>query len=258
MTAAQDTILFVAASVQPMAEHTFPFLSSIVGIEDEKAGLHVGSAFFLQVGERRVLVTARHVVEQARTARLGAGYTAIRGEAPVRLPWEPDLSDATADLAVFFLSETQMLEAANREFWPVERFDPDRRAREHDYLFLHGFPGERARFLFEGLHRRSLPYGVMERDDDLPNDRRLDEFAMDYDPSNMRLPDGAQASLVLPPGLSGSPVWRIGAYQRDPRSWTPRDAVLVGVVTRWNHEKKVLLATEISRLRALLRLQPKS
>jgi hypothetical protein len=92
----------------------------------------------------------------------------------------------------------------------------------------------------------------MERDDDLPADTQAHEFAMDYDPNNMRLPNGDDASLVLPAGLSGSPVWRIGAYRQNPESWEPGSAALVGIVTRWNQDKKVLLATEVSQLQALL------
>ncbi|MGH7269649.1 MAG: hypothetical protein ACREJ3_04385 [Polyangiaceae bacterium] len=107
-------------------------------------------------------------------------------------------------------------------------------------------------FLFGESHHRSLPYGVMERDDDLPADRRTWELAMDYDPKNMRLESGGDASLVLPGGLSGSPVWRIGAYHRKPEVWTPDASRLVGVVTRWNQDKRALLATGIASLQKLL------
>lgn len=255
MIAAEDAIRFVAGTVQPMAEHTFSFISSIIGIERENEGVHIGTAFRLAVGHRKALVTALHVFEDARAARLGAGYTIARGGPPARLPETPALSDVKTDLAVFFLPEAQSAVSEDAGFWPAESCDPNRMAREHDYLFLHGFPGEQARFVFGGLHRRSLPYGVMERDDDLPLDAAAHEFAMDYDPNNMRLPNGGQASLVLPPGLSGSPVWRIGAYQRDAKFWTPTDAMLVGIVSRWNHEKKVLLATNVAQLQDLLCLK---
>jgi hypothetical protein len=203
----------------------------------------VGSAFRCVLGGRRVLVTAKHVLDQARNAPSGAAYTSVRGEPPTRLPETPAAADGTSDLAVFVLDRPA--EGEGIEWWPQEKIDTDREARAHDYLFVHGFPGTRARFTFGGLHRKSLPYGVMERDDDLPGDLRPHEFAMDYDPKNMLLDSGVTADFVDPSGLSGSPVFRIGAYKRAANEWHPTSARLVGVVTRWNHEKRVLLATGV-------------
>jgi hypothetical protein len=71
---------------------------------------------------------------------------------------------------------------------------------------------------------------------------------MDYDPQNMLLTSGAIADLVDPSGLSGSGVFRIGAYQQDSAKWRPNSARLVGIVTRWNHDKRVLLATQAEQL----------
>ena len=49
-------------------------------------------------------------------------------------------------------------------------------------------------------------------------------------------------------GLSGSPVWRLGASGRNVNEWTPECRRLVGIVTGWNEEKKILIATLASRL----------
>jgi hypothetical protein len=49
-------------------------------------------------------------------------------------------------------------------------------------------------------------------------------------------------------GLSGSPVWRIGAVGRPIRDWTPQWARLVGIVTGWNEQERVLIATRASHL----------
>jgi hypothetical protein len=235
-----------------MAVHTFPFVCSIIGVENEHEGYHVGTGFRLSTSTRRMLVTAKHVLDQARAAPLGVAFVHIRGEPPVRLASDPDIVDPMLDLAVWVLEGADDDEASGARFWPVSLLDGDGRARAHDYLFVHGFPGERARFVFGESHHRSLPYGVMERDDDLPADARSFEFAMDYDPKNMQLESGGDASLVLPGGLSGSPVWRIGAYHRKPEAWSPEASRLVGVVTRWNPDKRVLLATDVASLLKLL------
>jgi hypothetical protein len=238
-----DPEAFARASVEPMARHTFPFLTSIVGIESESEGALVGSAVRCMLGGRPHLVTAQHVVDQAMAYPRGAGFVARRGEAPTPLG-APVFSDSKTDLAVV---ATTMSEGT--AFWPEDRIDPDADARERDYLFVHGFPGERSRFVFGELHSLSLPYGVMQRDDDLPADKRPEEFAVDFDPLWFRSLEGGDASFVKPAGLSGSPVWRVGTS--DP--WSPERSLLVGIVTRYNHDKRVLLIVGIASLLALMR-----
>lgn len=49
-------------------------------------------------------------------------------------------------------------------------------------------------------------------------------------------------------GLSGSPVWRIGAAGRSMKDWSPACAQLVGVVTHWNEQERILIATRVSSL----------
>jgi hypothetical protein len=49
-------------------------------------------------------------------------------------------------------------------------------------------------------------------------------------------------------GLSGSPVWRLGASGRSSREWTSEWSQLVGVITDWNHSAKILIATSASKI----------
>ncbi len=49
-------------------------------------------------------------------------------------------------------------------------------------------------------------------------------------------------------GLSGSPVWRLGASGMSARQWTPECSKLVGVITGWNAHSKILIATSASKL----------
>ena len=246
-----DPIEFVKRTIAPMATFTFPYVTSIVGIVSSSEGEHVGSALRCVLEGRPTLVTAKHVVDQARQAALGAGYAAVRGQPPTRLPSVPSFADPASDLAGFVLDQPPSGEGI--AWWAEDLIDADKQARAHDYLFVHGFPGVRARFAFGGLHRNSLPYGVMERDDDLPADVRADEFAMDYDPNNMLLTSGTTADFADPRGLSGSGVFRIGAYREAPDKWRPENARLVGIVTRWNPDKRVLLATGVEELLRLAR-----
>lgn len=252
-----DPVEFVKGTVSPMAHYTFPYITGIVGVIDANEGEHVGTGFRCVFGGRRCLITAKHVIDEANSYSMGPAFVAQRGAPPVPLLRTPDIALSSVDLAVYFLPDATDTEDAR--FWPEARIDMSAENRAADYLFIHGFPGERARFAFGDLHKESLPYGVMERDDDLPLDKRAEEFAVDYDYKNMLLETtgGAVGDLVEhrlgPPGLSGSPVWRIGARRIAPEQWSPERCQLVGVVTRWNHDKKVLLAVGAAELVKLMR-----
>lgn len=246
-----DPVEFVLSTMRPMAEYTFPYITSIVGVTDAEQGDHIGSGFRCMWRGRPCLVTVKHVVDEASQYALGPGFVAERGAAPRLLRDVRCDTQGSTDLAVYFLPDT--LRGGDLLFWPEARIEESAEQRSKDYLFLHGFPGNRSRFLFEGLHNKSLPYGVMQREDDLPSNTQPHEFAMDYDPGNMLLDLGGSADFVEPPGLSGCPVFRIGASGIAPEQWSPERSMIVGVVTRWNHEKRVLLATGAGSLLELLR-----
>ena len=56
-------------------------------------------------------------------------------------------------------------------------------------------------------------------------------------------------------GLSGSPVWRIGAAGRSIKDWTPEWSQLVGVITGWNEKERVLVATKASKILELATIE---
>jgi hypothetical protein len=247
----EEKITFVQSTIEPMAWHTYPHIAGIVAVEDAITGQHVGSAVRCLIDGRQVLVTAAHVVREAQCAGRWA-VTAVRGQAPFELG-KPDLLNETSDLAACFLPEN--FPKNGLAFWPDERIDATETHLSTDYLFVHGFPGERARFspLLGGLVKQSLPYGVMRREDGLPNEMQSFQFAMDFDPANMFLRDGGAADWIDPHGLSGSPVWRIGASGQRVNAWTPEMSLLVGIVTAWRPDEKLLLATSTRSLLDLLR-----
>jgi hypothetical protein len=79
------------------------------------------------------------------------------------------------------------------------------------------------------------------------------QFALDFDPANLLGPGGKPAEWLDPHGLSGSPVWRIGASGQKIDDWKPQLSQLVGVVTTWLPDEKLLFATTADSLLALLR-----
>ncbi|MEP7121660.1 MAG: hypothetical protein ABJE95_12145 [Byssovorax sp.] len=236
-----DKIEFIQSTIEPMAWHTHPHIAGVVAMQDAQTGWHVGSALRLSLAGRRCFVTAAHVMKAARE-HAPFGVTAVRGQIPYTLQGPPDRVDDVMNIASYFLPDNYPDEGLS--FWPSERIDTTGEKLSSDYLFVHGFPGALAQFSAPAgsLLKRSLPYGVMLRDDDLPNDMAPCEFAMDFDPANMVSADAAGVQSFAPYGLSGSPVWRIGASGLKANAWMPELSMLVGFVTAWQEDKKLLRA----------------
>ncbi len=248
----EGKVQFVLSTLSPMSWHTLPYLASIIGVDDDAHELHVGSAFRVSAGQQKYLVTAAHVMRQAKQRFTRFGVSAADGAAPAELTERPFRFCAQHDLAVLELPSEYVVEEGC--YWPLGSADPDDRALSSDYLFLHGFPGTRSKFsaLANGLVNQSFPYGVMRRHEDLPSGVLDFEFAMDFDPSNMRNADDEPTDWLDPHGLSGSPVWRIGASGHRVDEWEPAKSKLVGIVTRWLPDDKLLLATKVQHLISLV------
>jgi hypothetical protein len=184
-----------------------------------------------------------------------------------RPPFSIDLAqvrqDPVADLAVYFLADDYP-ESADVAFWPEEWIETDSTRSATDYLFLHGYPGQQS-YSSQSLNSvvsRSLPYGAMQRlrDEGFPvGVDDLYQFAVNFDDSATRI-DGPMTGNGVPDphGLSGSPVWRIGASGHPAKDWSPERAKLVGVLTQWRPTDRVLVATRASRLLDLVALATSS
>jgi hypothetical protein len=238
---------FVRGALPAMARHTFGSICSVIGVFDSDLGQHCGSALRCMLDGRRAILTALHVMEEARRAPLGLGFSTSYGEPPYVVRGAIHV-DPIADLAVYFLPTDYP--CPEEKFWPSARIDHSLDKSGTDYLFVHGFPGSasHASRLLGGVFSKALPYGAMQRLDNLPPYLQHFQFAIDYDPVRMTNEIGAPQDIVDPHGLSGSPVWRIGVRGRSSRDWKPDDSLLVGILTQWRPIEKVLIATSAERL----------
>lgn len=246
----EQKLAFVTRATRDMALHTFPFIATVAAVESETSGFAVGSAVRVRDGSRRWVVTAAHVVDEAmrRTGRLAVA--AVRGAAPVVLAGEP-VRDHEADLCAFAVG-TGFPDVA---FWDLEERDDVDLNMSRDFLFVHGFPQTRGHFspMLEALLTRSFPYGAMRREDDLPPDLATFQVALEFEAATLRGLDGEVAEPERPNGLSGSPVWRIGAAWGRASDWSPASCKLVGVLTQWRPKDELLVASGVGRLAAMLR-----
>jgi hypothetical protein len=238
---------FIRRAVSAMGQHTFGFICSVFGVFDPKMGRHYGSALRCLLNGRRAILTALHVIEQAKKEPLGLAISTGYAEPPYVVHGAVNI-DPIADLAVYFLPEDYP--CPDDSFWPSAQIDHSLDKLARDYLFLHGFPGNASypSRLLGGIVSKSLPYGAMQRLDNLSPDLQPFQFAVEYDPVGMVNETGVAADLVDPRGLSGSPVWRIGVSGRSSREWTASDSLLVGILTQWRPDEKVLVASSTANL----------
>ena len=243
----QEKEAFVRGALSAMAQHTFGFICSVMGISSPEMGQHYGSALRCKLNGQRAILTALHVIEEAKKKPLSLALSTGYGAPPYVVHGAVNI-DPIADLAVYFLPADYPCPEEN--FWPSARIDHVLDKLDTDYLFLHGFPGKTSYFSHHlgGVVSKSLPYGAMQRLENLPPNLQPHQFAVEYDPIGMVNETGATQDLVDPHGLSGSPVWRIGVSGRSSREWDPGDSLLVGVLTQWCPDEKVLIATSTEKL----------
>lgn len=258
----EEKIRFALSTLKPMAVGTLPFLCQVLGTNDRKNGDLIGSGLRCILDGRRAIVTAAHVFERGYEKFKDLAVSAGHGVQPYLVHGAIPM-DAVADLAIYYLPEDYSV-PEGCSFWPESRIDPTLDRLSTDYLFVHGFPGVRSqRWIIPGDSRvmsKSLPYGVMQRLDpgvDLDPPLTPFQFAMDFEPSNARAESGLPESELFekdygPEGLSGSPVWRIGASGKRAADWSFDWCELVGVVKGWYSEEKLLVATKVTKLLELV------
>ena len=118
----------------------FLFLTQVNGVIDENHGEFRGTGVFCNIEGRQAVVTAAHVVNEARESGRyrSLAFSRGNGQPPGIAVGEIKLSDRY-DLAVYFPSIDFQL-GAQKSFWPGGRIERDPRSILRDYLFVQGFP----------------------------------------------------------------------------------------------------------------------
>jgi hypothetical protein len=309
MLSEQEKRLFIESTLQPMADHTLPVLTQVVGVIDSRSGELRGTGFLCAIAGRQAIVTAAHVVRELNEDERFQCLAFSRGDGapPMIAAGMIALSDPY-DLAIYLPAEDFPV-GERKAFWPDQRIDRAPEMLIKDALFVHGFPRRFSRFTTlngNAMFSESLAYGAMMRyqrkdiptherasfDRDLPDYEFLPdgflephEFALNFwaepdffpefdtngpgretrieDWSELfRSDQGITPGGALPGqrprgafGLSGSPVWRIGAAGRSIKDWTPEWGQLVGVVTRWDEQERVLVATKATKILELATIE---
>ena len=237
-----------------MAEHIRPYIASISRTDDDQSSEAHGSGVYLEFKERSYLLTCEHVVRAyqqgyriAHLPKAGSNYCAFNN------PWFPD--PYPVDLALTYIDPRVWSEGEKLGF-PVSRIATNHHVADHELLMLCGYPGAASYFSrFSGepvLDSRLIPYTARETALPTGFDPGI-HFALHYEMTLAESVDEGSAKLPEPPGFSGSPIWDTGFVASNcSKDWTPEQARIIGIATRWIEEHSCIVATKGSKVREFL------
>ncbi|WP_156668673.1 hypothetical protein [Rhizobium aegyptiacum] len=235
-----------------MLVHTRPFVTPL-GTEDDRNVRLVGTGTYVAHENRRFLLTCEHVAHvQPMHYRLYGNDDVFEHQGPWIMERHP------VDAAFAPISAPAWAACSHQaQSVPYERFAqlhaPIERA---EILFFRGFSGENARYAF-GVHQTNgSGYATQEKD----NTGDAGIFELFWEPKKTRFtsrttPEAtAEMKFEDAGGFSGSLVWntRYLEVTRQGGQWTPADAVVTGLLQRWDTATKTLLAWRVEHLRAWL------
>jgi hypothetical protein len=217
-----------------MKVYTRPFVTPLSAETQDTIRL-LGSGSYIQYDRQRLLLTCEHV------ARNGSVHYRFHGSDDVFEypgPWTMD--PHPIDAAAVRMSDTEWevthhLAAAvpQAKFAMMHRL-----SQQAEPLFFRGYAGENADYAF-GVHQTNAT-GYCSQE--VANSGDSEIFEIFRDPQQADLTQGTSPearsakSFDDPQGFSGSLVWktRYLEVQASSRTWTPDDAVITGLLRRWD------------------------
>jgi hypothetical protein len=236
---------------EAMARHSAPYITAIARPVANDEGDFIGSGSFMIFGGQAFLITARHVAMDAQMDAVGGAAFSNGDAKPYQLITAPFITDENLDVAI--VPVTLDREPGSTRLACPSDYISQVSGPLRDWLFVHGFPGERSRFLriSEAIHSKTLPYGTATAIPSWSDFNPNLHFAVGFDPTSAQHSDGTSATLPDPHGMSGSAVWNtrrseIGA------GWKPTDARIMGVIHRWDQTADCLIGTRIEHVHGLI------
>jgi hypothetical protein len=213
-----------------------------------------GSGSYVQLGDRRVILTNQHV---AAIRFQGRHLAHMFNEADnvYRILGSHYEIGWPIDLAVVPISpEAWSTQQHTSNSISLRQFASKHAPVEDELLAFVGFAGERVRFVFGQLVTEGTCY--VAREVPLPQHDKIDptfHFGIEFRPDLATSVIGTKG-LPLPPGFSGSTVWNTGYMEarKNGVPWTPELAKVTGVVWGWPSGTTCIVATRVEYLHAFL------
>ncbi len=226
---------------------TADYVTPIYGT-DRDFGRVFGTASFVKLRGAQYLLTAAHVLKDARKKYPHLAYSIGDGTVPELIRGPIQCLDFPTDIALTRVSPTL---GAKRTV-DAMAFSGSTENLATDLLVLQGFPTDRPwsdwTALGNGIRSRPLAYGTAVAAT-LPHwcDPLL-HIAIDHRVEEQIDVDGDVVPVPTPHGLSGSLLWRTNRNTHR-SGWTQAAATVVGVITDWAPDYNCLVATRLGVVR---------
>lgn len=235
-----------------MLAHTRPFVTPL-GTETERDVRLVGTGSYVSRESRRILLTCEHV------ARVQPMHYRFHGSDDVfehRGPWT--MEKHPVDAAFALISDPAWAACPHQaQPVPYRRFGLHHAPADHaELLFFRGFSGENARYAF-GMHQTNGAGYATQEKENTGDDQTFELFwePENIEPTSQTGPTAAkEIRFEDARGFSGSLVWntRYVEVTQQGAAWTPEDAVVTGLLRRWDESTRTLLAWRVEHLRLWL------
>ena len=236
-----------------MRSFTRPFVSPLTVETSETVRLE-GTGSYVQWAKERLLLTCEHVArEQPIHYRFNGSDAVYEHPGPWTMERHPfDVAFARITDGQWTATEHQAESVLSARFAELHRI-----SQQAELLFFRGYAGENAAYGF-GIHQADGTGYCSQEVADAGDDQIFELF---WDPQQGHITTGTTAeaaSAMLfdnPGGFSGSLVWntRYVEITAAGKAWSPGDAVVTGLLRRWDDKTKTLLVWRVEHLSAWLR-----
>lgn len=235
-----------------MKLHTRPFIAPLSRETAENVWLE-GTGTYISIHDRRLLLTCEHV-----SSVVPIDYRFYGSENVYRVK-RNFVASKSIDVAFTPLSEPAW-DATDHQAKTISvaRFADEHRIVDRgELLFIHGFSGENSVYAFETLMTNASAYVSQQKEDVVPDEKIFEVFWEPQETTFTKAATDAERKSVRfenSAGLNGSVVWNTRYCEtiRNGTVWTPEDAVVTGLLRRWDTGTKTLLVLRVEHLRKWL------
>lgn len=238
-----------------MEGYCMPFVSPISHAISEEEGKLEGTGSYLEVADRRWLISNEHVLRDWETRQFTHQLDGCDEVFP--LEGRPLATEKhPIDAAIWEIPD----EVWQRHPHHAQPIAASRLAEQHapipgELLFFCGFPQQRSVFSYQTLVSRATQLVTQECRPPTVDDLHPNLVLVAFSPEHARSVDpSGGVPLSNPPGISGSLLWntrRLECHQQG-RKWSPDMAQVTGMVCRWDSPLSAVQAIRIEVLRDFL------
>ncbi|MGC4043219.1 MAG: hypothetical protein QM758_05400 [Armatimonas sp.] len=231
-----------------MVAYTGQSLIGIYGYVGNNLYRLVGTSTLFAFNDRTYLLSAAHVLRHDANYEYLAHY-AGPGVPPQKLHRVAEAYDDEHDVALVEVFP-EAIGPTGKVALSIEHLAADASDLAGDLLFFLGLPGALSKTVgFNELHSDAMGY---------PTQLAVNQegagsgfFTIDYAAGDTGIDLQGNPTLAPPPnGASGSALWRTNRRGKRP-DWRPEEAKIVGVLTRWVKEEKLIDVASVEAVHKL-------